>query len=98
MNDPGMNRIRKICEENAEKARKRTLREKAEEQEQKRALSQSHYIHLTDPKKWDESDYDIRSKGDHVELFHKETGEGILEAFSEKEAWEDLRYELYGRS
>ena len=98
MIDPGLEWIRRIGEENAEKARLRAIQEKKEQQERKRARSRAHYLHLINPQKWDESDYDTRKKGDHIEIFHVKTGEGVLEAFSEKEAWDDLRAELYGRS
>ena len=98
MEDPGMEWIRKMCEENAVKAKEREEREKQEAAEREKRFSRRKYAHLTDPKFWSESDYDTKSKGDHVELYHVKSGVGILEAFSEKEAWDDLREELYGRS
>ena len=39
-------------------------------------------------------DYDVRKKGDHFESYNKITGESLFEAFSEKEAWADLREEF----
>ena len=39
-------------------------------------------------------DYNVRGKGDHFESYNKITGESLFEAFSEEEAWADLREEF----
>ena len=90
--------IFEIRDRNIDRIQKREAAEKQYQKEKELFLKQIHFADLTDPRKWTEADYDTRKKGDHVELFNVKTGEGILEAFSEKEAWEDLRQELYGRS
>ena len=87
-----------IRDQAIDRLRKREADEREYRKQKELFLKKIHFTDLTDPSKWTESDYDTRKKGDHVELYHVKTGEGILEAFSEKEAWDDLREELYGRS
>lgn len=87
-----------IANSNIERLRKQKAAEEKERKLKEQYLKSNHFAYLVDRNRWNESDYDVRKKGDHVEIFNVKTGEGILEAFSEKEAWEDLRAELYGRS
>lgn len=93
-NDMGY--ILEIANANIERLKREAEAEKRTEEAQKKYLKEQHWIYLTDPNRWSESDYDTRHKGDHVELYHIPSGEGVLEAFSEQEAWRDLREELYG--
>ena len=88
--------IWEIANENITRLRRQKAAEEKYRKEKELFLKQIHFADLTDSERWTESDYDVRKKGDHVELFHKKTGESILEAFSEQEAWRDLREELYG--
>lgn len=88
--------IWEITNENIMRLRKQKAAEEKYRKEKELFLKQIHFADLTNPRKWTESDYDTRKKGDHVELYHVKTGESILEAFSEQEAWRDLREELYG--
>lgn len=88
--------IWEIANENIARLRKQKAAEEKYRKEKELFLKQIHFESLVDLNRWSESDYDVRNKGDHVELFHKKTGESILEAFSEQEAWRDLREELYG--
>ena len=88
--------IFEIRDQAINRLRKREAAEREYRKQKELFLKQIHFADLTDSRKWTESDYDTRTKGDHVEIFHKKTGEGILEAFSEQEAWQDLREELYG--
>lgn len=90
--------IWEIANSNIERLRKQKAAEEKERKLKEQYLKSNHFAYLVDRNRWNESDYDTRKKGDHVEIFNVKTGEGILEAFSEKEAWEDLRAELYGRS
>lgn len=90
--------IWEIANSNIERLREQKAAEEKERKLKERYLKSNHFAYLVDRNRWNESDYDTRKKGDHVEIFNVKTGEGILEAFSEKEAWEDLRAELYGRS
>lgn len=90
--------IWEIANSNIERLKKQKAAEEKERKLKEQYLKSNHFAYLVDQNRWNESDYDTRKKGDHVEIFNVKTGEGILEAFSEKEAWEDLRAELYGRS
>lgn len=90
--------IWEIANSNIERLRKQKAADEKERKLKEQYLKSNHFAYLVDRNRWNESDYDTRKKGDHVEIFNVKTGEGILEAFSEKEAWEDLRAELYGRS
>ena len=90
--------IWEIANSNIERLKKQKAAEEKERKRKEQYLKSNHFAYLVDRNRWNESDYDTRKKGDHVEIFNVKTGEGILEAFSEKEAWDDLRAELYGRS
>lgn len=90
--------IWEIANSNIERLKKQKAAEEKERKLKEQYLKSNHFAYLVDRNRWNESDYDTRKKGDHVEIFNVKTGEGILEAFSEKEAWDDLRAELYGRS
>ena len=90
--------IWEIANENIARLRRQKAAEEKYRKEKELFLKQIHFADLTNSERWTEADFGTRRKGDHVELYHVKTGEGILEAFSEKEAWDDLREELYGRS
>ena len=91
--------IRKICEENAEKARLRALKE---EKERARAFSRKRFSQLIDPEKWDENDFEVRETKDGFESYNKHTNVIIYrypshDPNARQEAWSDIREE-FGRN
>ena len=62
--------------------------------EKKRRQERNPLKRLLDKERYGIDDYDVRKKGDHFESYNKITGESLFEAYSEEEAYADLREEF----
>lgn len=93
-----MNYFEKIAQENIERLRAQQEKNKKELEEYKRRIE---WMEMTDPQKWNENDFSVRTRNGKTESYNKVTGKVLYtypncEQFTLTEAWQDIRDEFRG--